>query len=175
MVLRLDDKKAIVAEVAAIAATAVSAIATDYRGLTVEQMTALRAKARKSGVYLKVVRNTLACKALAGTSFSCLEKMLTGPLFLAFTQDDPGSLARLLKDALKAYEKLTVKALVLGGQLLDPSNLDKIADLPTREQALAMLASVLQAPLTKLVRTLAEPYAQLARVIAQVRDKKQTA
>lgn len=175
MVLKLDDKKAIVAEVAAVAATAVAAIATDYRGLTVEQMTELRAKARKSGVYLKVVRNTLAGKALEGTSFSCLEKLLIGPLFLAFTKDDPGALARLLKDALKAYEKLSVKALVLGGQLLDPSDLDKVASLPTREQALAMLASVLNAPLTKLARTLAEPYAQLARVIAQVRDKKQAA
>lgn len=175
MVLKLDNKKAIVAEVAAIAAKSVSVIATDYRGLTVEQMTALRAKARKSGIYLKVVRNTLARKALQGTSFSCLEKALTGPLFLAFAQDDPGVLARLLKDALKAYEKLSVKALVLGGQLLDPNNLDKVADLPTREQALAMLASVLQAPLTKLARTLSEPYAQLARVIAQVRDKKQVA
>jgi len=175
VVLRLEDKKAIVAEVAAIAAAAVSAVATDYRGLTVAQMTDLRAKARSQNIYLRVVRNTLAGKALQGTSFACLEPMLKGSLFLAFAKDDPGALARLLKEAVKNYENLTVKALVLSGQLLDPKDLDKVADLPTRTQALALLASVIQAPITKLVRTLAEPYAQLARVTAQVRDRKQTA
>lgn len=175
MVLKLEDKKAIVAEVAKVAATAVAAIATDYRGLTVAQMTLLRAKARKSGIYLRVVRNTLACKALDGTPFACLGKELTGPLFLAFAQDDPGALARLLKDALKDYENLKVKALVLSGQLLNPKDLEKVAELPTREQALSLLVSVVQAPLTKLVRTLAEPCAQLARATAKVRDQKQAA
>jgi len=175
VVLKLEDKKVIVAEVAEIAASAIAAIATDYRGLTVAQMTELRSRARKSGVYLKVIRNTLACKAIHGTSFSCLEKVLTGPLFLAFSKDDPGALARLLKNALKDYENLKVRALVLGGQLLDPKDLDKVADLPTREQALTLLVSVIQAPLTKLVRTLAEPYAQLARATAKVRDQKQVA
>jgi len=176
VVLKLEDKKAIVADVAAIAASAVSAIATDYRGLTVAQMTALRAKARKNGVYLKIVRNTLATKALAGTSFACLAPCLTGPLFLAFAKDDPGAVARLMKDALKDYENLTIKGLVVSGQLLDPvRDLDKVASLPTREQALALLLSVFQAPVTKLVRTLAEPHAQLVRAVARVRDQKQAA
>lgn len=172
MVLKLEDKKAIVEEVAKVAASSVSAIATDYRGLTVEQMTALRAKARKNGIYLRVVRNTLARKAIEGTALACLGPLLTGTLFLAFAKDDPGALARLLKDALKDYENLQVKALVLSGQLLDPKDLDKVADLPTREQALSLLMSVVQAPITKLVRTLAEPYAQLVRVVAKVGEKK---
>jgi len=175
VVLKLEDKKVIVEEVAKIAASAVSAVATDYRGLTVAQMTQLRAQARKHGIYLKVVRNTLARRAIQGTSFACLDPLLKGTLFLAFAKDDPGALARLLKDALKDYESLQVKALVLSGQLLDPKDLEKVAALPTREQALVLLMSVVKAPVTKLVRTLAEPYAQLVRVVAKIRDQKQAA
>lgn len=172
MALRLEDKKAIVAEVADVAAKAVSAIAADYRGLTVTEMTDLRAKARKNGVYLRVVRNTLAKRALENTDFACMRDSLVGSVFLAFSQEDPGAVARLLKDAIRDYEKLTVCALALGGKLLNVGDIESVAKLPTREQSLALLMSVMQAPVTKLVRTMAEPYAMLVRTVAAIRDKK---
>jgi len=170
--LKLEDKKAIVAEVADVASKAVSAAAADYRGLTVTEMTELRVKARKNGIYLRVVRNTLARRAVENTDFACMQEVLTGPLFLAFSYEDPGAVARLLKDATKNYEKLTVCALVLGGKLLPASDLDVVAKLPTRDQALAILMSVMQAPVTKLVRTMVEPYAMFVRTVAAIRDKK---
>lgn len=172
MALKLEDKKAIVAEVADVASKAVSAIAADYRGLTVTEMTDLRAKARKNDIYLRVVRNTLAKKAIENTDFACMQDLLVGSVFLAFAQKDPGSVARLLKDAIRDYEKLTVCALALGGKLLNVGDLDAIAKLPTLDQALAILMSVMQAPVTKLVRTMAEPYAMLVRTVAAIRDKK---
>ncbi|CAL7959321.1 50S ribosomal subunit protein L10 [Gammaproteobacteria bacterium] len=172
MALRLEDKKAIVAEVADVAAKAVSAIAADYRGLTVTEMTDLRAKARKNGVYLRVVRNTLAKRALENTDFACMQDLLVGSVFLAFSQEDPGAVARLLKDAIRDYEKLTVCALALGGKLLNIGDIEAVAKLPTRDQSLAILMSVMQAPVTKLVRTMAEPYAMLVHTVAAIRDKK---
>lgn len=172
MALKLEDKKAIVAEVADVASKAVSAVVADYRGLTVAEMTSLRAKARKSGVYLRVVRNTLAKRAIENTEFACMQNALTGSVFLAFSQEDPGVVARLLKDAMRDYEKLTVCALVLGGKLLGAGDIDVVAKLPTRDQALAILIAVMQAPVTKLVRTMAEPYAMLVRTVAAIRDKK---
>lgn len=172
MALNLEDKKVIVAEVAAVASKAVSAIAADYRGLTVTEMTALRAKARNNGVYLRVVRNTLARKAIENTEFACMQEALVGSLFLAFSHEDPGAAARLLKDAVRDYDKLKVCAIALGGKLLKATDLEAVAQLPTRDQALAMLMSVMQAPATKLVRTLAEPCAMLARTVAAIRDKK---
>ncbi|MEI8054612.1 MAG: 50S ribosomal protein L10 [bacterium] len=172
MALRLEDKKAIVAEVADVAAKAVSAIAADYRGLTVTEMTDLRAKARKNGVYLRVVRNTLARRALENTDFACMQDSLVGSVFLAFSQEDPGAVARLLKDAMRDYEKLTVCALALGRKLLSVGDVDAVAKLPTRDQSLAVLMLVMQAPVTKLVRTMVEPYAMLVRTVAAIRDKK---
>ncbi|EKD45453.1 MAG: 50S ribosomal protein L10 [uncultured bacterium] len=172
MVLKLEDKKNIVNEVASIAAKAVSAGVADYRGLTVAEMTELRVKARKNGVYLRVVRNTLARRAVENTDFACMQDTFKGPVFLAFSQEDPGSVARLLKDAIRDYEKLTVCALALGGKLLSAKDLDVIAKLPTRDQGIAILMSVMKAPTTKLVRTMAEPYAMLVRTVAAVRDKK---
>ena len=172
MVLKLEDKKVIVEEVAKVAASAVSAVAADYRGLTVEEMTNLRVKARKEGVYLRVVRNTLAKRALQNTDFACLTEALKGPLFLAFSTKELGAAARLLRDASKGNDRLKVKALVVGGQLYGHEQLNAVADLPTKEQALSLLLSLLQAPITRLVRTLAEPYAKVARVMVQVRDKK---
>jgi large subunit ribosomal protein L10 len=170
--LKLEDKKKIVAEVAEVAATAVSAIAADYRGLTVTEMTDLRTKARKNGVYLRVVRNTLAKRALENSSFACMQDKLSGSVFLAFSYEDPGAVARLIKDAMRDYEKLKVCALALGGQLLNAEDIGIIAKLPTRAQALATLMSVMNAPITKLVRTMAEPYAMLVRTVAAIRDKK---
>jgi large subunit ribosomal protein L10 len=172
MALHLEDKKALVAEVAEVAARAQSVVAAEYRGLTVGQMTELRAKARKQGVYMRVVKNTLARKALAGTSFEAVGPKLKGPLVLAFSKDDPGAAARVVKDFAKGHEKLVATLVSLGGQVLSAGELDRVASLPTREQALSMLLGVLKAPLSKLVRTLAEPPAKLARTLAAVRDQK---
>jgi len=175
MALHLEDKKALVAEVAEVAARAQSVVAAEYRGLTVGQMTELRAKARKQGVYMRVVKNTLARKALAGTSFESVGPKLKGPLVLAFSKDDPGAAARVVKDFAKGHDKLVATLVSLGGQVLSAGELDRVASLPTREQALSMLLGVLKAPMTKLVRTLAEPPAKLARTLAAVRDQKPAA
>ena len=175
MALNLEDKKALVAEVAAVAQKAQSVVAAEYRGLTVGQMTELRAKARKQGVYMRVVKNTLARKALAGTSFETVGPKLKGPLVLAFSKDDPGAAARVVKDFAKANEKLVATLVSLGGQVLPGGDLEKVASLPTREQALSMLLGVLKAPMQKLVGTLAAPAAKLARTVAAVRDQKQAA
>jgi len=175
MALHLEDKKALVAEVAEVAARAQSVVAAEYRGLTVGQMTELRAKARKQGVYMRVVKNTLARKALAGTSFEAVGPKLKGPLVLAFSNDDPGAAARVVKDFAKGHDKLVATLVALGGQVLPAGELDRVASLPTREQALSMLLGVLKAPMSKLVRTLAEPPAKLARTLAAVRDQKPAA
>jgi large subunit ribosomal protein L10 len=175
MALNLEDKKALVAEVAEVAANAQSVVAAEYRGLTVGQMTELRAKARKQGVYMRVVKNTLARKALAGTSFESVGPKLKGPLVLAFSKDDPGAAARVVKDFAKSNEKLVATLVSLGGQVLPGAELEKVASLPTREQALSMLLGVLKAPITKLAGTLAAPASKLARTVAAVRDQKQAA
>ena len=175
MALNLEDKKALVAEVAEVAAKAQSVVAAEYRGLTVGQMTELRAKARKQGVYMRVVKNTLARKALAGTSFESVGPKLKGPLVLAFSKDDPGAAARVVKDFAKSNEKLVATLVSLGGQVLPAGELEKVASLPTREQALAMLMGVMKAPIQKLAGTLAAPASQLARTLAAVRDQKQAA
>ncbi len=175
MALNLEDKKALVAEVAGVAAKAQSVVAAEYRGLTVGQMTELRAKARKQGVYMRVVKNTLARKALAGTAFESVGPKLKGPLVLAFAKDDPGAAARVVKDFAKGHEKLVATLVALGGQVLPAAELERVASLPTREQALAMLLGVLKAPIAKLARTLAEPPAKLARTVAAIRDQKQAA
>ncbi|HET7922695.1 MAG TPA: 50S ribosomal protein L10 [Gammaproteobacteria bacterium] len=175
MPMRLNDKQALVAEVNAVAAKAYSALAAEYRGLTVEQITNLRVKARQDGVWLKVVKNTLAKRAVAGTEYECLQDSLRGPLILAFSKEDPGAAARIAKDFAKDNEQFVVKALALGGKLLPASDLERLAKLPTREQAIAMLMAVMKAPIEKFVRTLAEPHAKLVRTVAAVRDQKQAA
>lgn len=175
MTLRLDGKKAIVSEVSKVATQALSAVAASYSGLTVEQLTALRKAARESGVYMRVVRNTLARRAFEGTKFACMQDALVGPLVLAFAKDEPGAAARLFKEYSKKWEKLEVRALAIDGQLLPASDLAKLASLPTRDEAIAQLMSVMLAPITKLVRTLAEPHGKLVRTIAAIRDKKQAA
>jgi len=175
MALNLEDKKALVAEVAEVAAKAHSVVAAEYRGLTVTQMTELRAKARKSGVYVRVVKNTLARKALAGTSFEAVGPKLKGPLVLAFSKDDPGAAARVVKDFSKANDKLVATLVSLGGQVLPAKAIDTVASLPTREQALSMLLGTLKAPSQKLVSTLAAVPSKLVRTLAAVRDQKQAA
>ena len=175
MTLRLEDKKLIVTEVKEVANKALSAVVVDYQGVSVADMTKLRAKARTGGVYLRVVRNTLARRAVEGTEFECLKDTLIGPLILAFSENEPGAAARLFKDVAKELSALEVKALAIGGQLLDANQLEALASLPNREEALAMLCRVMLAPTEKFVRTLNEPTAQFARVMGQVRDQKQAA
>lgn len=175
MTLRLEDKQAIVAEVGEVAQNALSAVTAEYRGLSVGEMSQLRVQARSSGVYLRVVRNTLARRALEGTGFACLQDTLVGPLLLAFSQQEPGAAARLIKTFSKQNEKLQVKALAFGGQLLPVNELDKLASLPTRDEAIATLMAVMKAPITKLIRTLAEPHVKLVRTVAAVRDQRQAA
>lgn len=175
MALRFEDKQALVAEVHEVAAKAQSVVAAEYRGLTVAKLTELRAKARNSGVYLRVVKNTLARRAVAGTQFECVGKSLKGPLVLAFSKDDPGAAARLVKAFAKENDKLVTTLVSLGGSVLSAKDIDKVADLPTREQALAILLGTLKAPITKFVATVAAPHTKLVRTIAAVKDKKQAA
>lgn len=175
MALNLQSKQAIVAQMAKIAQSAVSAVVVDYRGLTVSELTELRVQARKTGVHLQVIRNTLAKRAIAGTSFECLQDSLGGPLLLAFSLTEPSAAARLLKDFAKSHDKLEVKALSIGGQVIAAKQIDKVASLPTKEEALSKLLSVLQAPVTKLVRTMAEPHTKMVRLFAAVREQKQSA
>jgi large subunit ribosomal protein L10 len=175
MSLTLEQKKAVVAEVSEVAASALSAIAAEYRGLTVEEMTELRAKARSEGVYLRVVKNTLARRAVSGTEFECMQDGMVGPLVLAFSQEDPGAAARVIKDFAKEHEKLVTKLVSIGGQMLEPSELERLASMPTRDQALSMLLAVMKAPVEKLARTLNEVPGKLVRTVAAVRDQKQDA
>jgi large subunit ribosomal protein L10 len=173
--LKLGDKKNIVAEVAVVAKQATSVVAASYSGLTVAQITDLRKSARGAGVYMRVVRNTLARRAFEGTQFACMDSVLVGPLVLAFSTEDPGAAARLFRDFAKKFEKLEVKALSIEGALLPAKDLNRLANLPTRDEAISMLMSVMQAPITKFVRTLVEPHSKLVRTFAALRDKKQQA
>jgi large subunit ribosomal protein L10 len=173
--LNLDAKKAIVEEVANVAAEAPSAIAAEYIGLTVADMTKLRSAAREAGVYLKVVRNTLARRALENSGFECMRESLVGPLVYAFSNDEPGSAARVIRDFAKENDKLVVKLVALDGQLLEPSELGRLASMPSQDEARAMLLGLLSAPLGTFVRTIAEPPAKFARVLAAQRDKQQAA
>lgn len=177
MSLTLTEKQAVVAEVSEIARNAHAVIAAEYRGLKVSQMTELRAKARESGVYLRVVKNTLAKRALADTEFDCLRGSLEGPLMLAFSREDPGSAARLFKDFLKNKDndKLVVRTLAIGGQMLPGSDLDRLASLPTREEALATLMACMRAPLDKFARTLNEVPGKLVRTLEALRQQKEAA
>jgi large subunit ribosomal protein L10 len=166
MALRLEDKKLFVKEVNAVAGDSLSAVAAEYRGLTVSEMTALRKEARNAGVYLRVVKNTLARRAVEGTEFECMKDTLKGPILLAFSKDDPGAAARIIRSFSKDHEALKAISLSAGGHLLPASDLSKLAELPTLDQARSMLLGVMLAPVAKFVRTLAEPSAMLARTLA---------
>ncbi|TFH67126.1 50S ribosomal protein L10 [Gammaproteobacteria bacterium LSUCC0057] len=172
MALNLDDKKAIVAEVNETAAKALSLVIADARGVDVTNLNALRAQARDENVQLRVVRNTLAKRAFADTDYACVEKVLVGPSLFAFSMEDPGAAARLLKDFAKKNEAFEIKALSVSGELLESSQIDMLANLPTLHQALGMLANVTLAPVTKLARTLNEFPSQITRAVAAVSDKK---
>ncbi len=175
MALSIEQKKAVVAEVADVANKALAAVAAEYRGLTVEEMTELRAQARTDGVFLKVAKNTLVRRAVEGTEYECMQDSLTGPLLFAFSMEDPGAAARLVKGYAKDHDHLIAKLVAVGGELYDASELTRLASLPTYDQAIAMLMSVMKAPIEKFVRTLAEPHTKLVRTMAAVKDAKQAA
>lgn len=175
MALTLEEKMAVVAEVSEVAKGAFSAVAAVYSGVTVEEMTDLRVKARQDNVYLRVVKNTLARRALENTDFECMSERLTGPLILAFSQEDPGAAARVAKDFAKENDKFEVTMLSVGGELLEPSEIDKLASLPTRDQAISMLMAVMLAPTEKFVRTLNAVPTKLVRTVAAISDQKQQA
>jgi large subunit ribosomal protein L10 len=172
MGLKLEDKQAMVTEVQAVAQSAHSVVAAEYRGLTVTQLTGLRAKARQAGVYMRVVKNTLARRAVTGTPYECIAGSLKGPLILAFSQEDPGAAARVVKEFAKGNEKLVPTLVALGGQVYAAGEIDRVASLPTKPQALSMLLGVMKAPVTKFVRTLAEPAAMLARTVDAIKATK---
>ncbi|TCZ87554.1 50S ribosomal protein L10 [Lysobacter sp. N42] len=161
MALNLSQKQEVVAELAEIAGKAHSLVAAEYAGTTVSQMTEMRKKARETGVYLKVVKNTLASRAVEGTEFECVKDALTGPLLYAFSLEEPGAAGRLIKDAAKGNDKLKAKVVSVEGKLLPAAHVDVLASLPTREQALAMLA-----------RVLSEPAAMFARAVKAVADQQ---
>ena len=161
MALNLTQKKEVVAELADVAAKAHSLVAAEYAGTTVEQLTAMRKKARETGVYVRVVKNTLASRAVAGTEYECVTDALVGPLLYAFSTEEPGAAGRLIKEFAKGNDKLQAKVVAMGGQQYPASHVEVLASLPTRDQALAMLA-----------RVLAEPAAMFARAVKAVADKQ---
>lgn len=175
MALRLEDKKVLVAEVNEVASKALSAVAAEYRGLSAGKFDTLRSKARENGIYLHVVKNTLAKRAVEGTEFECLGPALTGPLVIGFSLEDPGAVGRVIKDFAKENDKLVVKAVAVGGTLYGPQDIERLASLPTKDQALALLMGVMKAPIEKFVRTLNEPTAKFVRTVQAVADKQQEA
>ena len=175
MAIRLEDKQQIVSEVNQAASSALSAVLADYRGVTVEDMTALRKNARDNKVYLRVVRNTLLKRAVADTEFECIQDALVGPTIIALSQEDPGAAARVLKDFAKENDDFEIKALSIGGNLMEANQIDVLAKLPTLDQARSILMSVMLAPVTKLARTVNEVPSKVTRAVPAVRDQKQEA
>lgn len=162
MALGLEDKKAIVAEVQEAAKSALSAVVADSRGVTVGDMTALRKQARENGVWMKVVRNTLARRAVEGTDYECLSDSFVGPTLIAFSSEHPGAGARIFKDFAKDNELFELKSAAFEGEVVD---IAMLASLPTYDEAIAKLMSAMkEAAAGKLVRT-----------IAAVRDQKEEA
>lgn len=170
--LRLDGKKQIVKEVAEVASSALSAVIAEYSGMTVEQLTEMRVKARESGVYLRVVRNTLAKRAVEDTDFACLTDALVGQVICAFSLEEPGAAARLIRDFAKDCDKLVTTAIAVSGTLHSADQLDAVAKLPTKDEAISQLMSVMNGPVTKLARTLNEFPSRITRVIDAVRAQK---
>jgi large subunit ribosomal protein L10 len=178
MSLNLAEKQAVVAEVAKVAASAHSAIAAEYRGLSVAQITSLRVKARETGVYLRVVKNTLARRAVQGTEFECLQSSLVGPLILAFSQEDPGAAARLIQGISQGKSQRQTGrqgAWRSADRRFQPASWIDLASLPTRDQAISLLMACLKAPLDKFARTLNEIPGKLVRTIEAIRQQKEAA
>ena len=163
MALGLEDKKAIVAEVTEAAKGALSAVAADSRGVTVAKMTTLRKSAREASVYMRVVRNTLLTRAVEGSDFECMKDVFVGPTLIAFSNEHPGAAARLFKEFAKGNDKFSIKGGAFQGEFIPAAQIDRLATLPTYEEALAkLMATMKEAAAGKLVRT-----------IAALRDKKE--
>lgn len=174
MPLKLKQKQEIVDKLIKVASGATVIIAADYKGLKSSDITQLRAKARQleNRPHLQVVRNTLAKKAFVNSHYDGLTKKLTGPVLLAFASEDASSIAKLFRDFAKEKEKLTVTALFVEGTVFNGNQLDIVASLPTKKEAISMLVAVIQAPVVKLVRTLNEPHAKLVRTVMAVCNAK---
>jgi len=173
MPMSLEQKKAMTAEVNAVAQSAHAAVAAEYRGIKATEMDSLRAQARNQGVYLRVVKNSIARRAVQGTDFECMTEGFTGPLMLAFSQEDPGSAARLVKSYAKENKRLVPKFVAISGAVYPASELERLATLPTREEALSKLMATMKAPTQKLVTTLNEVPGKLVRTLAAIRDAKE--
>ncbi|MDO8347382.1 MAG: 50S ribosomal protein L10 [Rugosibacter sp.] len=174
MSLNLDDKKAVVAEVSAVVANAQSIIVAEYRGLEVVDLTVLRANARQSGVYLRVLKNTLVRRAVAGTPFEVLSEKLVGPLIYGISKD-PVAAAKLLNEFAKGKDKLVIKAGAMPNYVMDVAGVKALATMPSREELLSKLLGTMQAPIAQFVRTLNEVPTKFVRGLAAVRDAKETA
>jgi LSU ribosomal protein L10P len=170
--LGLAAKQAIVKEVNEVASNALSVAVAEYRGMEVAHMTQLRRQAREQGVYLKVIRNTLAKRAFVDTKFEDMDSALTGPLIYGFSIDAPGSAARLFKEFAKENKHLKVTALSIGSGLMGADKLDAVASLPTRDEALAKLLATFKAPVSKFVRTINEVPTKFVRVLSAIKDAK---
>ena len=175
MPMRIDDKKIAVEELHKIANKATSAVAADYHGTSVSELTKLRENARNSSVHLKVIRNTLARKALSDTKFSCFDELLVGPTILAFSLDDPTSAAKLVNNFYKMNSNFKVKGLSMGNTLLELSRLTVIANLPSKDEAIAQLAGILNSPLNKLVSLVNEIPTKFVRILEVIKQSKQEA
>ena len=171
MGLNLDEKKAVVAEVSAEVAKAQGIFVAEYRGLEVGRMTELRAKARKSGVYLRVLKNTLARRAVAGTPFEKLAGQMVGPLVYGISSD-PVATAKVLNEFAKANEKLVIKAGAMPNAVITAKEVKALASMPSREQLIAQLLGTMQAPVAQFVRTLNEVPSRFVRTLAAIRDQR---
>ena len=174
MGLNLEEKKAVVAEVSAQVAKAQAIIVAEYRGLEVGNMTDLRAKARKSGVYLRVLKNSLARRAVKDTPFEKLADQMIGPLVYGISSD-PVATAKVLNEFAKANDKFVIKAGAMPNAVISPKEVAALANMPSREQLLAMLLGTMQAPVAKFVQTLNEVPSRFVRTLAAVRDQKEKA
>ncbi|HJL95437.1 MAG TPA: 50S ribosomal protein L10 [SAR86 cluster bacterium] len=175
MPMRIDDKKVAVEELQEVANKAVSAVAADYHGTSVAELTTLRKEARESGVHLKVIRNTLAKKALGDTKFSCFEDLLIGPTMLAFSLEDPTSAAKLVNNFSKLNNNFEVKGISLGDTLLELSRLSALANMPNKDQAISQLAGLLLAPMNQFASILNQVPSKLVRTLQAVKVQKEQA
>lgn len=174
MALNLEAKKQIVEQLTQVANDSMSVVALDYRGLDVQEITELRNKAREANVTIKIVRNTLSRRAFESTEFSCLNDVLLGPILLAFSANDPGSAARVVRAFVKEHQdkKIEVRGLSVSGEFIKPEDIGRVADLPTRDEAIAILMSVMKAPVVKLMRTMKEVNGKMVRTVAALAEKK---
>ena len=172
MALTKSEKERIVSEVKEVASKASSLVISDARGMKVSELSEVRKNATQAGIHIQIIKNSLAKLAFEGTDFGCSDEALVGPSLFAFSFEEPGAAAKLLKTYAKNFDNLEVKALVVEGQLLDGAQIDILAKLPSREEALGLVASVLQAPVGKFTTLLNEVPSKLARVLTAVNDKK---